>query len=254
LERQQPVYYPTLRQKMVAMTPVRLVYEPLAHIATNQPFFGALIKYGLCLLGALLIARAVTYLSPSLSTEIAENRPFITGPQIAIALCLLFGVLFFTESLVARPAPKVEFPLRVRIPMARAGLRATIPHHTKDMIDKLSALSLLIFFVMQAAIYVFCRMKLAEIRRQSVSSRLKLRLLENEENLFDAGLYFGFVGTVLSLIMVSIGVVKFSLMAAYSSTSFGIIFVSILKIFHLRPYRRRLILDAEVAEREVQPA
>jgi hypothetical protein len=36
-----------------------------------------------------------------------------------------------------------------------------------------------------------------------------------------------------------------SLMAAYSSTSFGIIFVSILKIFHIRPLRRTLIMESE---------
>jgi hypothetical protein len=41
------------------------------------------------------------------------------------------------------------------------------------------------------------------------------------------------------------GVIKPSLMAAYSSTSFGIIFVSIFKIFHLRPVRRHLLLEAE---------
>ena len=122
------------------------------------------------------------------------------------------------------------------------------------MIDKFSTASLLIFFVLQATIYVCCRVKLAEIRRQTLSSKIKLRLLENEEHLFDAGLYFGFVGTILALILFSMGVHQFSLMAAYSSTSFGIIFVSILKIFHVRPYRRRLILDAEVADREPQPA
>jgi hypothetical protein len=44
---------------------------------------------------------------------------------------------------------------------------------------------------------------------------------------------------------VSLGVIKPSLMAAYSSTSFGIIFVSIFKIFHLRPLRRRLLLETE---------
>ena len=43
----------------------------------------------------------------------------------------------------------------------------------------------------------------------------------------------------------SLGIVKFSLMAGYSSTSFGIIFVSILKIFHVRPLRRKLILESE---------
>jgi hypothetical protein len=34
-------------------------------------------------------------------------------------------------------------------------------------------------------------------------------------------------------------------MAAYSSTLFGIIFVAILKICHVRPFRRRLILETE---------
>jgi hypothetical protein len=41
------------------------------------------------------------------------------------------------------------------------------------------------------------------------------------------------------------GVIKFSLMAAYSSTSFGIIFVCVFKIFNLRPARRRLVLESE---------
>jgi hypothetical protein len=123
------------------------------------------------------------------------------------------------------------------------------------MIDKYSAMALLVFFVIQAMIYVFCRMKLAEIRRETLPSKLKLRLLENEEHLFDAGLYFGFVGTVASLILISMGFMKgVGVMSAYSSTSFGIIFVSIVKIFHLRPYRRRLIMDAEMAEQEVQLA
>src|SRR5207244_1978958 len=96
-----------------------------------------------------------------------------------------------------------------------------------------------------------CLVKLAEIRRQRVASRIRLRLLENEDHLFDAGLYLGFVGTIISLILVSMGVVKFSLMAAYSSTSFGIIFVSIFKIFHLRPARRKLLLESEAEAAEV---
>ncbi|MGI8966546.1 MAG: hypothetical protein ACR2H1_10730, partial [Limisphaerales bacterium] len=96
-------------------------------------------------------------------------------------------------------------------------------------------------------IYTACLIKLAEIRRQEFPSRVKLKLLDNEEHLFDAGLYLGFAGTIISLIMVSMGVIKPSLMAAYSSTSFGIIFVSIFKIFHLRPLRRKLILETEAA-------
>jgi len=109
-------------------------------------------------------------------------------------------------------------------------------------------LTLLLFFVLQGLLYVACLVKLAEIRRQSVAPRIKLRLLENEDHLFDAGLYLGFVGTIISLILVSMGVIHFSLMAAYSSTSFGIIFVCVFKIFNLRPTRRKLLLEAEAAD------
>ena len=116
--------------------------------------------------------------------------------------------------------------------------------------NPMSLLTLLLFFVLQALLYAACLVKLAEIRRQRVLPRVKLRLLENEDHLFDAGLYLGFVGTIISLILVSLGVIKPSLMAAYSSTSFGIIFVSIFKIFHLRPLRRRLLMESEAAAPE----
>ena len=252
LQRQQPIHYPTIRDKFVKYWPIGAVHEPMARIVAEKPMFGSFLKYGLCLLGALLIARALTYLSPSLVEEIVRSQPWVTGPQLALALCLLSFVLFFTETRMTWAAPAAESQMRLKIPMASTALRATISHQVRAMTDKLSVLSLLIFFFLQTAIYVFCRMKLAEIRRQNVSSKLKLRLLENEEHLFDAGLYFGFVGTVISFMLWSLKFANFSLMAAYSSTSFGIIFVSIVKIFHLRPYRRRLILDAEMTERETQ--
>ena len=108
----------------------------------------------------------------------------------------------------------------------------------------LNLVSLATFFVIQGVIYIWCLTKLAEIRRQPMEPRMKLRLLENEDQLFDAGLYVGFVGSVLSLILGTIGIGKISMMA-YASTSFGIIFVSVLKIFHVRPLRRKLILESE---------
>jgi hypothetical protein len=49
---------------------------------------------------------------------------------------------------------------------------------------------------------------------------------------------------------VSLGYIKPSLMAAYSSTSFGIIFVSVFKIFHLRPVCRKLVLESEAGPTE----
>jgi hypothetical protein len=108
-----------------------------------------------------------------------------------------------------------------------------------------SLITLLLFFVLQALIYCACLVKLAEIRRQRVPSRVQIKLLENEEHLFDGGLYLGFAGTIVCLILVSLGIIQQTLMAAYSSTAFGVIFVSIFKIFNLRPARRQLLLQAE---------
>jgi hypothetical protein len=255
VQKEQPVHYPTVRNRLVSWSPVRVVYEPLARFSTLHPLMGFIIKYGVCLLGALLVARALTYLSPSLMEEMLDNRLIVTGPQTVIGLCLLFTVLFFSESMSARATPPPRLPLHFKFPMASGALRAKIPQQARSMTNETNVtIPLLIFFVTQAVIYVFCRMKLAEIRRQPLPSRLKLRLLENEEHLFDAGLYFGFVGTVVSLIVVSMGIAKFGIMSAYASTCFGIVFVSIVKIFHVRPYRRRLIMDAEMAEQEAQVA
>jgi hypothetical protein len=111
--------------------------------------------------------------------------------------------------------------------------------------DTRSLLTLLLFFVLQGLIYCACLVKLSEVRRQNVPAHVRLKLLENEEHLFDGGLYLGFAGTIVCLILVSLGIIQQSLMAAYSSTSFGIIFVSIFKIFNLRPVRRQLLLQAE---------
>ena len=81
-------------------------------------------------------------------------------------------------------------------------------------------------------------------------TEVKLRLLENEENLFDAGLYLGLFGTAASLILLTLGLIKPSLVSAYSSTLFGILFVALLKIFHVRPYKRRLIIESAMPEEE----
>jgi len=133
------------------------------------------------------------------------------------------------------------------VPAASPGAHSTI-------MNQVSLLTMLLFFVLQALLYVASLVKLAEIRRQRATPRMKLKLLDNEDHLFDAGLYLGFLGTIVSLILVSLGVFKQpSLMAAYSSTSFGILFVVVFKILNLRPARRQLLLEAE-AESSHRPA
>src|SRR5436309_2451455 len=201
----------------------------------------------MCLVAAFLLAMACHFGRPPVSRleTPLQVRGFHVAREILFALGFLVVILFLSEPFLAQESQKAEFAFRLRLPTVGS---AVVPGNTSvksSFMDPKSLLTLLLFFVLQGLIYISCLVKLAEIRRQRVSQRMKLRLLENEDHLFDAGLYLGFAGTMISLILVSLGFIKPSLMAAYSSTSFGIIFVSIFKIFHLRPERRKLLLEAE---------
>jgi hypothetical protein len=88
-------------------------------------------------------------------------------------------------------------------------------------------------------------LKLRDIDSKPVSPLIKLRLAENEENLFDSGLYVGIAGTCIALVLQVMGVIQANLLAAYSSNLFGILGVAFVKIRHVRPFKQRLILAAE---------
>ncbi len=113
------------------------------------------------------------------------------------------------------------------------------------MLDQITILILLIFFLLQLTIYILGVIKVSEIKKQEASPELKLKLLDNEDHLFDLGLYIGLGGTVLSLILLAMDIVQASLIAAYASTLFGIIFVALLKVIHVRSFRRSIILKEE---------
>jgi hypothetical protein len=93
--------------------------------------------------------------------------------------------------------------------------------------------------------YVACLMKISEIARQKASQLLKLRLLENEDNLFDGGLYLGIAGTAAALVLQVLHLIQPNLLAAYSSNLFGILCVALVKIRHVRPYKRQLIQESQ---------
>jgi hypothetical protein len=173
-------------------------------------------------------------------------RGFHLAREFLFALGFLLVVLLLSEPFLSQGSQKVELPFRLRLPMLGDAGPAEKPGVPTTFMNQVTFLTMLLFFVLQSLLYVASLVKLAEIRRQRVPARVKLKLLENEDHLFDAGLYLGFLGTIISLILVSLGVFKQpSLMAAYSATSFGILFVVLFKVLHLRPARRHLLLEAE---------
>jgi hypothetical protein len=100
-----------------------------------------------------------------------------------------------------------------------------------------------VFLLIQVAIFMICLSRISQVKNEELKPGLKLDLLDNEENLFDLGLYIGLGGTVLSLILLLVLDVKQdALIGAYTSTLFGILFVAALKIFVVRPYRNHLLV------------
>jgi hypothetical protein len=205
------------------------------------------LKWLAYLASGFLMAMTLHFARPAVSSleQPLQVRGFHLARETLFALGFLLVVLLLSEPFLAQDTRKEQFAFRLHVPTTGNVVLAGFDRAHPNIMNNMILLTLLLFFVLQGLIYVACLVKLAEIRRQSVPPRMKLKLLENEDHLFDAGLYLGFVGTIISLILVSMGIVKFSLMAAYSSTSFGVVFVCVFKIFHLRPARRRLLLESE---------
>ena len=235
---------------LAAHRPVGGLYYFAATRSLQNPWLMLAAKW-LCYLGAgFLFAAALHFCRPPVSRlELPlQVRGVHLLREFLFSLGFLLVVLLLSEPFLAQERQEGGFSFRLHLPMSGGAVPAGIAglQHTV-MNPTILSLTLLVFFVLQALIYVSCLVKLAEIRRQQVPPRMKLKLLENEDHLFDAGLYLGFAGTIVSLMIASLGFEKFSLMAAYSSTCFGIIFVVIFKIFHLRPARRKLLIEAEIA-------
>lgn len=220
----------------------------------RTPGLAITVKWIFYLLGGFLLAMALHFALPSVTAleQPLQVRGFHIAREVLFALGFLVVVLLVSEPFLAQEGQRADFPLRLRLPtMGNVVPTGTTGAHPTIMNHEV-LITMVVFFVLQALLYISCLVKLAEIRRQQVPARIKLKLLENEEHLFDSGLYLGFLGTIISLILVSMGVFKQpSLMAAYSATSFGILFVVIFKILHLRPARRKILLQAEAASAEV---
>ncbi|MFM7103272.1 MAG: hypothetical protein ACKO3N_19145, partial [Verrucomicrobiota bacterium] len=148
-------------------------------------------------------------------------------------------------------------PARLRLDpgtLTRSVSHPNPTHPQRHLMEPTTLVTLVIFGAIQLAVYLICLRKIGEISRLPDPAALRLRLLENEENLFDTGLYVGIGGTAAALVMQVLQLVEANLLAAYSSNLMGIIGVAVVKIGHVRRVRRQLILEARAGAEPVVPA
>jgi len=59
----------------------------------------------------------------------------------------------------------------------------------------------------------------------------------------------GMMGTAAALVLQVLGIISPNLLAAYSSNLFGLLCVAMVKIRHVRQFKKRLILEIETGLR-----
>ncbi|MEO6001637.1 MAG: hypothetical protein ABIZ04_16915 [Opitutus sp.] len=224
-----------------------------ASLVMLHPKAMLVVKYLGYLLGAFLIFRGLDLwiIAPTAGASLGLPR------MKSGALALLFAALLIvaTEPFLLKAAPPSEY--RVRLVLPALVITSTNPaqaaQKTTHTMDSSTLISIGFFAALQIAMYVTCLLKIREIARSTVTPAVKLRLMENEENLFDGGLYVGIGGTATALVLQVLGIIEPNLLAAYSSNLFGITCVAIVKIRHVRPYKRQLILDSQTVAQVYTP-
>jgi hypothetical protein len=166
-----------------------------------------------------------------------------------IAAILTFIFFVFSEPFLLKAAPISEYRVKLAIPViGEVAAPAAPTASTTPTMETSTIVSILTFALLQVGMYVICLLKISEVSRQSLPAATKLELMQNEENLFDGGLYIGIAGTATALVLQVLGLIDANLLAAYSSNLFGIVCVALVKIRHVRPYKRQLIVETQQAE------
>ncbi|MCC6231749.1 MAG: hypothetical protein IT580_03850 [Verrucomicrobiales bacterium] len=245
-----PVHEPGGRSRLTTMPAVAPVFDGLLQLVLRARRFALLLKYLFWFDGAFFLIHGLWRLGQAARARrgIARDlaRPDL-GLQAVFALVLSILCVLGTERLLLTAettAPPRSSPAKPGAGLTAGRLRFEVPQAKKGTMNEKMLGMLIAFFVIQCALYAMGLGRVRHIRDQPVEDSVKLKLLDNEESMFDAPLYLGIAGSVLALVLRLTGFEGVSLMASYSSTLFGILFCFLLKVVHVRPYRQRLILDS----------
>lgn len=238
-----------VRQLLLRQVPVNrghgAALGAAAGLALLHPQFALGLKYLGFLLGAFLFFRGLDrgLFPPAGATSLALPRAKTGVLALGFAALLIVA----TEPFLLQAAPPSEFKLRLVLPVLATSAEPSpaSPDQTPTTMDTSTILSIGFFAALQVAMYLICLAKIRDIAGQPLSPLVKLKLMENEENLFDGGLYVGIGGTATALVLQVLHVIEPNLLAAYSSNLFGITCVALVKIRHVRPFKRQLIMASQ---------
>ena len=230
-----------------------------AEMALLHPQLLLALKYLGYFLGIFLVLRGLDRWLVAPGSGL-PGLPGMVGHMRSGILSVVFALLVIvvSEPFLLKAAPPSEFQLKLPVLVSIANSPVSPkPQSSAPTMDSSTLLSIGFFAALQIAMYFACLRKIRDVAQRPVPALVKLRLMENEENLFDGGLYVGIGGTATALVLQVLGVIEPNLLAAYSSNLFGITCVALVKIVHVRPYKRQLILDTQAGDtalRETAPA
>jgi hypothetical protein len=246
-----------VRQLLRRQVPVNragnVTLSAAAELALTHPQLMLALKYIGYFLGVWLLLRG---LDRWLVAPAGLGFPSVAGHMQAGILSVIFALLLIvvSEPFLLQAAPLSEFRLRLPVLVLTPDAPATPQSEPTKTMPTSTFLTIGIFAALQVAVYLACLLKIREVARQQVPALVKLRLMENEENLFDSGLYVGIGGTAAALVLQVLKVIEPDLLAAYSSNLFGITCVALVKIQHVRPYKRQLIIEGQVEASPIREA
>ena len=232
-----------------------------ARLAREHPSVLLVAKFAMFFLGAILVVAGwdgirfkpeMAIASPA--TRLQPLRNGLVGLLFALILAAV------SEPFLLKANSQTDFAAEKRIlPVEQPGETPSNPEENEETgmfenLDLSTVYTILAFLLVQIIVYLICIQRIHQIDRMDESSLLKLKLMENEDNLFDAGLYVGIAGTALALVLQVMEIIQADLVAAYSSNLFGITCVALVKIRNVRPYKRRLIMASEEEGRSASPA
>lgn len=224
--------------------------DGLAVMGFKSPRLAMSVRYLLFGLGALLLVWVWNRSRPLVASDSSQLPGYLWNRRaLAVAGALVLGML--SEPMFFQTVQSSEYDIAIKIPLAAlAGDATTInAKPNTPMIANIGTSEdlwrnvgmTLLFAAIQIWVYLTCVQKIRTIEEEQIEPRLKLRLLENEDNFFDLGLYIGIGGTALGLAMIMMDVFQ-KPVAAYASNIFGIMCVAAVKIWHVRQAKKRLII------------